>query len=190
MVGSSSSRAVGIAEKRLREQHANFLAALQLAHFAFVQRAFDAKAVEQRGGVGFGGVAAFFADNAFEFAEAHAVGVGQFFVGLGVERVALFERFPERGVAHDDGVDHAKLIERELILAQDAHFLRARDRAFGRLEFAGQDFHECGFAGAIGAGDGVAAPGHEGAGDVFEEDPGSEAHGDVVDCEHNPPIVA
>ncbi len=189
-MGSSSSRAARSSEKRLREQHANFLSALQFAHFALVQRAFDAKAVEQSCGVGFGGVAAFFADDAFEFAEAHAVGVGQFFVGLGVERVALFERFPERGVAHDDGIDHAKLIERKLVLPQDAHFFRARDGAFGRLDFAGQDFHECGFAGAIGAGDGVAAPGHKGAGHVLEEDPGSEAHGDVVDCEHNPPIVA
>ncbi len=111
-------------------------------------------------------------------------------MGLGVERIALFERFPQRAVAHDDGVDHAKLIERELVLPQNAHFFRARDRAFGRLDFAGQDFHECGFAGAIRAGDRVTAPGHEGARHVLEEDPGAEAHGDVIDSEHNPPIVA
>ena len=37
-------------------------------------------------GVGFGGVAAFFADDAFEFAQAHAVFVGELVVGLGVER--------------------------------------------------------------------------------------------------------
>jgi len=59
-----------------------------------VQHAFDAQAVQQRSGVGLGGVAAFFPDNSFEFAEAHTVRVGQFFMGLGVESVALFECFP------------------------------------------------------------------------------------------------
>ena len=54
-------------------------------------RTSDAQAVEQHRGVGFGGVAAFFADDAFEFAEAHAVFVGQFFVRLGVKRVALLQ---------------------------------------------------------------------------------------------------
>ena len=47
-------------------------------------------------GVGFGGVAAFFADDSFQFAQAHAVGVGEFVVRLGVERVALLQRFPQR----------------------------------------------------------------------------------------------
>ncbi len=109
---------------------------------------------------------------------------------LCIKRVALIERFPQRGVSHDDGVNHAKLIERKLILPQDAHFFRAGDRAFGGFDFAGNDFHECGLAGAVRAGDSVAAPGHEGAGHVFEQDPGAEAHGDVIDREHNPPIVA
>ena len=36
-----------IAEEGLRQQHAHFLAALQLAHFAFVQRGFDAQAIQQ-----------------------------------------------------------------------------------------------------------------------------------------------
>ena len=152
--------------------------------------ALDAETVEQSARVGFGGVAAFFADDAFEFAEAHAVGVGEFLVRLRVERVALLQRLPERRVAHDDGVDDAKFVEGELILAQDAEFLRARDRAFGRLELAGQDLHQGGFAGAIGPGDGVAAARHEGGGDVLEQDAGTEAHGDIVDGQHNPPSIA
>ncbi len=61
----------------------------------------DVEAVEQNGGVGFGGVAAFVADDAFEFAEAHAVGVGEVVGVLGVENVALAKRFPERTVPHD-----------------------------------------------------------------------------------------
>ena len=41
---------------------------------------------------------------------------------LGVENFAFFERFPKRGVAHDDSVDHAEFVEGELVLAQDAEF--------------------------------------------------------------------
>ncbi len=120
-------------EERLREQHADFLSALQFAHFAFVQIALDAEAVEQRARVGFGGVAAFFADDAFEFAEAHAVGVSELFVRLFVERVALLQRLPERRIAHDDGVDDTKVIKGELILAQDSEALWTGDRAGRRL---------------------------------------------------------
>ena len=154
-MGSSSSSAGGRAEQRLRQQHADLLAALQLAHAALVQRVFDAQAVEQHGGVGLGGVAALFADDAFEFAEAHAVVVGQLVVRLGVEVVALRERLPQRRVAHDHGVDDAEVVEGELVLAQNAELLRARDGSLGRLEFAGQDLHQGRFAGAVGAGDGV-----------------------------------
>ena len=84
MVGSSSSSAARIAEQRLREEDADFLAALQFAHLALVQGGFDAEAVEQDRGVGLRRVAAFVADDSFEFAEAHAVLVGQLLVGLGV----------------------------------------------------------------------------------------------------------
>ncbi len=141
------------------------------------------EAIEQHRGVGFRGVAAFFADDSFEFAEAHAIRVRELFVGLGVERVALLEGLPQRRVAHDDGVDDAKLVEGKLVLAQNAKLFWAADRAFGRLQFAGENFHQRGFAGAIRAGDGVAAPREEGAGDVLEQDSGAEAHRDVVESD-------
>ena len=48
-------------------------------------------------------------------------------------------------------------VERELVLAQNADLLRARDRALGRLDLAGQDLHQSRFAGAVRAGDRVAA---------------------------------
>ena len=105
-----------LAEERLRQQHAHLLPALQLAHLALVERLGNVEAVEQHGGVALGGVAVLVADGAFELAEAHAVFVGHF--GLGVDAVALFERSPERLVAHDDGVDDAIGVEGELILAQ------------------------------------------------------------------------
>ena len=115
----------GIAEQGLRQEDANFLAALQLAHLALVQSRFDAQAVEQDRGVRLRGVTAFVADNSFEFAKAHAILVGQLFVWLGIKHVALLERLPQRGIAHDDRVDDAKLVEGELVLAQNTQLLRA-----------------------------------------------------------------
>ena len=177
------------AEKRLRQQHANFLSALQLAHLALVQRLFHVETVEQQRRIGFRGVAALFADDSFEFAEAHAVCVGQLLVGLGIERVAFLERFPEGAIAHDDGVDHAKLVERELVLAQNAELFGPADGALGRLDLAGQNLHQRGFAGAIRPGDGVAAPREEGARDILEQYSAAEAHRDVINGEHSLIIV-
>ena len=93
----------------MREEHADFWSALQFAHFALVQIGFDAQTVEEHAGIRFGSVAAFFADNAFEFAEAHAVFIGEMVVMLGVERVAFLKSLPEKRVAHDDRVDDTKL---------------------------------------------------------------------------------
>ena len=168
------------AEESLGQQHADLLAALQLAHAPFMQGGFHAQPVEQHGGVGFGRVAALFAHDAFELAEAHAVVIGELVVRLGVQRVAFFERPPERRIAHDDGVDHAKSVERELVLAQHAEFLGTRDRPFGRLQLAREDLHQRRFSGAVGTRDGITAPGKKGAGDVLKQNSGAEAHGDVL----------
>jgi len=120
---------------------------------------------------------------------AHAIGVGELIVRLGVEGFAFLEGFPESGVAHDDRVNDAEFVEGELVLAQDADFLGTRDGAVGRILFAGQDLHERGFAGAVGAGDGIAAARHEGGGDVLKQDAGAEAHSDILNRDHNPIIL-
>ena len=78
---------LGMAEERLRQQHAHLLAALQLGHRPLVQRVGDVEALQQNGGVALGRVAVLLADDALELAETHAVLVGH--VGLRVERVAL-----------------------------------------------------------------------------------------------------
>ena len=142
----------------------------------------NVEAIEEHGGVGFGGVAVFVADHAFEFAQPHAVGVGQ--LGLLVDAVALFKGGPERLVAHDDGVDDAIGIEGELVLTENAEFARADDGAFLRVELAGEDLHEGGFAGAVGPGESVAAAGDKADADFFKEDLGAVTHGDVADTEH------
>jgi hypothetical protein len=123
-----------------------------------VQRGFHAQAVQQHRGVGFRRVAALFAHDAFQLAQAHAVFIGELVVRLGVQRVAFFERPPERRIAHDDGVDHAKPVEGELVLAQHAELLGARDRPFGGFQLAGENLHQRRFSGAVGPGDGVAPP--------------------------------
>jgi hypothetical protein len=74
--GLVEEQRLGFSEESLGEEDADFLAALEPAHFAFVEVVFDVEALEENGGVGFGGVAVLFAYDAFEFCEAHAVVVG------------------------------------------------------------------------------------------------------------------
>ena len=81
-----------LAKESLGEKHADFLAALKLAHLAVVQFFGNVEAIEQDGSVGFRGVAVFVADHAFEFAEPHAVCVGEF--RLLVDAIALVKCGP------------------------------------------------------------------------------------------------
>src|SRR6202034_3216538 len=73
------------AEKRLREQHTDFLAALKFAHLALVKRFLNSQPVEQDGRVGFGRVAVLFPDDALELGQAHAVFVRELFVWFRVQ---------------------------------------------------------------------------------------------------------
>ena len=177
--GLVEEQGLGVAEERLREEDADLLAALELGHLALVELVGDVEALEKDGGVGFGLVAVFVADDAFELAEADAVFVGH--LGLGVDDLALFERGPEGLVAHDDGVDDAVGVEVVLVLPEDAELFGADDGALLGVELAGEDLHEGGFAGAVGAGEAVAAAGGEGDGDIFEEELRAVAHGDIGD---------
>src|SRR6185437_10977024 len=109
---------------------------------------------------------------------------------LGVQRVALFERPPERTVAHDHRIHHSKLIESKLILAQNAKFLRATHLAVSGLEIAGENFHQRGFARSVRPGNRVAPPSEKGATHFFEQNSGAEAHRDVVKREQDKLIIA
>src|SRR5690242_7702510 len=108
---------------------------------------------------------------------------------LGVKCFALLQGLPEGAVAHDDRINDAEFVEGELVLAEDADFLGPGDVAVGRILLAGQDLHKGGFAGAVGAGNGVAAARHESGGDVLKEDAGAEAHSDIFNRDHNPTIL-
>ena len=65
-----------MSEERLRQQHADFLSARQLSTSCARALVGNVEALQQHRGVALGGVAVFFADNAFQFAEPHAIGVG------------------------------------------------------------------------------------------------------------------
>jgi hypothetical protein len=74
--GLVEQQGLGFAKEGLGEKDADLLAALEFAHEAFVDGLGDVEAVEEYGGVGFGGVAVLVADDAFQFAESHTVLVG------------------------------------------------------------------------------------------------------------------
>ena len=172
----------GRSEERLRQQHPHLLAALQLGHLALVQFVGDVEALQQHGGIALGGVAVLLADDPFELAQPHAVLVRH--VGLLIEPVALDHRLPQAGVAHDHGVDDAMRVELELVLAQDAELRRTDHGAFLRVEGAGEQLHERGLAGPVGARQPVAAPGRERRGDVLEEHLGAIPHRHAADRNH------
>jgi len=169
-----------LAEEGLREQDADFLAACS-STFCARGSLRDVETVEENGGVGFSGVAVLVADDAFELAETHASSS----VISGSRRCGrALQGRPEWLVAHDDGVDDAVGVEGELVLAEYAELAGADYGAFLGVEFAGEDLHECRFAGAVGPGEAVATAGDEADGDFFEENFSAVAHGDVADTEH------
>jgi len=100
------------AEERLREQDADFLGrpAAPPSSACGARRGCRAPAAESPRGSRF--VPILVTDDAFELAEAHAFGVGH--VCSSVELLALLERAPEAVIAHDDRIQDAELIEREL----------------------------------------------------------------------------
>jgi hypothetical protein len=75
---------------------------------------------------------------------------------------------------------HAKCVEGELVLAQHPKFLRARDRTFGRFEVARKNLHQRRFSGAVWTRNGITPARKERTGDVFKQNSGTEAHGDVL----------
>ncbi len=143
-----------MSEQGLSEQNPHLLPTLQLRHRPVVQPVGNVEPLQENGRVTFRRVSVLLADDALELAEAHAVLVAD--RGLLVQLLALLERRPEPGVAHDHRVDHAETIEDELILPQDAELGRPRDRALLRRKLAGQELQERRLARAVGSGQAIA----------------------------------
>ena len=62
---------LGLAVEGLRQEHPDFLSALQLGHRPVVERIWDVEPLQQHGGGAVRRVAVLLADDAFELAEAH-----------------------------------------------------------------------------------------------------------------------
>ena len=177
--GLVEQKGLRMAEESLREQHADFLSALQFAHFARLQVFGDIQTLEKDRSVALGGVPIFFAHDTFELPELHAIFIGH--VMLGVDAITLLQRSPEALVAHDDGVEHRKGIKRELILAQHSELARADDRALLRVQFAAEQLHKRGFPGAIRPGQTVPFPRCERGGNFFKQNLRAVAHRYIAD---------
>ena len=129
-------------EEGLRQENPDLLAALKLGHRPLVKLIGNIEALKEDGRVALGAVAVFLPDDALELAEAHAVLVGE--RGLRVQDFARLEGVPEPAVPHDDRVDHAELVERELVLSQHPDLLRTDHGALLRRQVARQKLHERG----------------------------------------------
>ena len=169
---------LGMPEERLRQQHAHFLAALQLRHLSLVQRVADIEPLQKHRRIAFGGVAVLFADDALQLSQAHARLMGH--LRLRVQLVAFGERRPQPVIAHDHRVDHAVAVERILILAKDAQLARARHRAALRVELAREQLHERRFARTVRPRQPIPPPGRKRHRDVVEQDFRAEPHGDTL----------
>ncbi len=165
-------------KQRLRQQHAHLLPARNLRHFPLVHLVGNVEPLQQNRRVRFGRIAVFLADNAFQFAEFHPVGVGHLM--LRVNEFPLFESRPQPLVPHDHRVDHAILIERELVLAQHAELPRTHHRSLLRLQFARQKLHERGFPRAIRPGQPVAFPRNKARGYFVKQNFSAVAHGNIA----------
>ena len=78
--------------KGLRQQNADLLSALKIAHSLLVQGLGNIEAIEQDCRIAFGRITIFFGDNPFQLAQTHAV----FICDLKVRKdtIALLDRFP------------------------------------------------------------------------------------------------
>jgi hypothetical protein len=175
---------VGVGEQRLRQQHAQLEARRDLAHGAVVLLDGDADAQQQLAGARLGVVAAHFAEFGFEFGGVQVIFLGR--LRVHVDGVLFLHHPPHLGVALQHHVEHALVLVAELVLAQPRHALAGveRDIARSRLQFAGEDFHEGGFAAAVGADQAVAVAVAELDVDVLEQGFGGKLQGDAGSGKH------
>ncbi len=147
---------IWVAEEGLRQQHLDLEPRVDLPHEALVQLLRHAQSLQDAPRVGFRLPAAELGELLLQLRRAQTVLVGE--VGLVVDGLALPAAVVEALVAEDHGVEHAVVVIEALILLENRHAPLRRElyRAGSRLQLAGEDLDEGGFAGAIGADDTVA----------------------------------
>src|SRR5579863_7782249 len=172
-----------MSEQGLRQQNANFLAALQFPHFSLVQFIGNIETLQKDGCVSLGGIAIFFAYDAFQLAKLHSVFIRQ--IRLGMDSIALLHRCPQTLVSHHHGVDDTIGVEGKLILAKDAELFRAYDSSLLRIEVAGQKPHESRLASAVWSGQAIALARREGRRYFFKQNFSAVAHGNIANRNHD-----
>ena len=152
---------VRIAEQRLRQQHLELLAALQVAHEHRVHLDGQPQTGQQRRGVGLGVPAVHLREFAFQLGSALAVRVRK--IRLRVQLVLFLHDVVQALIAHDYRVQHRIGIVLELILLQGGQALPRgnRHRAGRGLQLAGQNAQERRFARAVRADNAIAVARHE-----------------------------
>ncbi len=175
---------VRIAEQRLRQQHAQLPARRHGAHRPLVLRGRHPEAKQQLARARLGRVAAVLGVLRLQVRRAQELRLPRLWIR--VDGVALAHRGPHLGVAHQHHVEHALVLEGELVLAQPSHPLAGvdRHRPRARLQLAAQDLHERRLAAAVGADQAVAVAAAELDGDVLEQGLGPELHGNAGDDDH------
>ena len=180
---------VGVAEERLREQHADLLLRRELGHHELVLVLRDAEAVEEARRVRLRVPAVHLRELRLELRRLHAVLLRE--IRLRVERILLVHDLDEARIAHHDRAQHLILVERVVILLEDREALAWRDlhHAARRLELTGEQAQERGLAGAVRADDAVAVARRELEVDILIEDALAELEAQVVRGNHSFPFI-
>ena len=175
---------IRISEQRLRQQHLNLLAAVQLAHLLMLKVEADAKTGQDHFRVALGVPAVQLGEFALQLAGAFAVRIGKLF--LGVEFILFLHDLIQALMPHDDRLKHFVLVEFKVVLTQNCHAFAGGDDHFarGRLQLAGQHLEERRFAGSVRANDAVAVSGGEFDVDVLEERLAAVRKRNILRCDH------
>ena len=162
---------VGLAEKGLGEQHADFLLGVQTAHFFVMQGLSDAQPAQQLRRVALGVPSVHLGEFLLQLAGPDSVLLRE--VGLGVQGVLLLHQRPKRLMAHEHRVEHRALIVFEVVLLEYREsFVRPEgDRSARGRHFAAEHLEEGRLPCAVGSDYAVAVARRELQIDILEQDP-------------------
>ena len=160
---------VGVSEKRLRQQYADLLFRVELAHGGIMKFLRNLQGVEELSRLIFGVIAVHFRKFAFEFGGTDSVLFRK--VRIGIQGVLFVHDVHEVFIAEHDGAEHRLFIVHILVLLQNGHTLVfiQRDISLLRFYFARKDFKKSRFSRAVGAYDAVTIPFREFKVDVLKQ---------------------
>ncbi len=133
---------VGVAEERLREEHAHLLVGAHVAHEHAVAVFLNTEAAQEGSGVALGIPAFELGETFLKLGCAYTVGVAEVF--FSIESVFLLHDIPKHRVAAEDGLEHSAVVKFEVVLFEHAHALARtlRDSACRGGKLPRQHAHE------------------------------------------------